>query len=94
MGSCGERQIIDLILAAPQHHQHARAPPLQIYDKRIMMPAMMDERAEALRRRIALYRRYLRESVDATLASEYLREIAEAEAELEQITGRGTVRRD
>jgi hypothetical protein len=59
-----------------------------------MMPAMMDDRAQTLQRRIALYRRYLREGVDANLASEYLREIAEAEAELEQITGRGTDRRD
>ena len=45
----------------------------------------MKERAEILRRRIALYRRYLREGVDATLAGEYLRQIRDDEAELATI---------
>jgi hypothetical protein len=43
---------------------------------------MDGQRAEMLRRKIELYRRYLREGVDAALALDYLREIAEAEAEL------------
>ena len=38
-----------------------------------------------LRRRIALYRRYLREGVDATLVGEYVRQLAEDEAELAAI---------
>jgi hypothetical protein len=45
----------------------------------------MEERADMLRRRIALYRRYLREGVDATLAGEYVRQIREDEAELAAI---------
>lgn len=39
-------------------------------------------KADALRRRIALYRGYLREGVNANLAREYLKEIAKAEAAL------------
>jgi hypothetical protein len=42
----------------------------------------MDEHVETLCRRIELYRRYLRDGVDAALAAEYLRGIAEAEAAL------------
>ena len=38
-----------------------------------------------LRHRIALYRRYLSEGVDAALAVEYLRQIAEDEADLAAI---------
>lgn len=45
----------------------------------------MSERAETLRRRIALYRRYLAEGVEADLARQYLRDIAHMEAELSQI---------
>ncbi len=45
----------------------------------------MTERAELLRRRIALYRRYLTEGVDVDLARQYLNDITEAEAELEAI---------
>jgi len=45
----------------------------------------MDERAEFLRRRIELYRRYLREGVDIDVAAEYLRQIAEDEGELAEI---------
>ncbi len=45
----------------------------------------MSERAEILRRRIALYRRYLAEGVDAELARQYLRDIAHMEAELAEI---------
>jgi len=45
----------------------------------------MKERAQILRRRIALYRRYLREGVDAALAGEYLRQIRDDEAELAAI---------
>jgi hypothetical protein len=43
---------------------------------------MEEDRAELLRRRVALYRRYLREGVDGGLAIEYLRQITEDEAEL------------
>ena len=39
-------------------------------------------KADALRRRIALYRGYLREGVNANLARQYLKEIAKAEAAL------------
>ncbi len=45
----------------------------------------MEERADILRRRIALYRRYrryLREGVDAALAGEYVCQIRDDEAEL------------
>ena len=45
----------------------------------------MKERAEMLRRRTALYRRYLREGVDAALAGEYVRQIWDDEAELATI---------
>lgn len=45
----------------------------------------MNERAEILRHRIALYRQYLAEGVEAELAQHYLREIAGAEAELAAI---------
>jgi hypothetical protein len=45
----------------------------------------MEERADMLRRRIALYRRYLREGVDAALAGEYVHQIREDEAELATI---------
>jgi hypothetical protein len=38
-----------------------------------------------LRRRIALYRRYLREGVDAALALEYVAQIRDDEAELAAI---------
>jgi hypothetical protein len=49
----------------------------------------MDGRADMLRHRVALYRRYLAEGVCAELAIVYLREIAEAEAELAGIAGQG-----
>jgi hypothetical protein len=42
----------------------------------------MEDRASLLRRRIALYRRYLREGVDAMLAAEYLRQLGADEVEL------------
>jgi hypothetical protein len=45
----------------------------------------MEERADILRRRIALYRRYLREGVDAVLVGEYVRQLVEDEAELAAI---------
>jgi hypothetical protein len=45
----------------------------------------MEERADILRRRIALYRRYLREGVDAALAGEYVCQIRDDEAELATI---------
>ncbi len=45
----------------------------------------MEDRADFLRRRIELYRRYLREGADAALAAEYLRRVAEAQAELAKI---------
>jgi hypothetical protein len=50
------------------------------------------EHADNLRRRIELYRSYLREGVDVSLAREYLREIAEGEAELARLTGTGSDR--
>ncbi len=45
----------------------------------------MNERAEILRRKIALYRRSLSEGIDGELARRYLREIVEAESELARI---------
>jgi hypothetical protein len=44
--------------------------------------------SDTLRRRIALYRRYLREGIDAELAAEYLRVIREDEAALAEIERR------
>jgi hypothetical protein len=49
------------------------------------LPAM--DRAETLRRRVAIYRRHLQEGATAELAAVYLREIASAEAELAAIEG-------
>ena len=43
----------------------------------------MEDRAETLRRRIAIYRRCLEEGAEGTLATVYRNEIAKAEAELE-----------
>lgn len=48
----------------------------------------MDEMAERLRRRIALYRRYLREGVDSDLAAEYLKTITADEAALAALASR------
>jgi hypothetical protein len=48
----------------------------------------VDERAETLCRRIELCRSYLRQVVDAALAVDYLREIAEAEAALAELVQR------
>jgi hypothetical protein len=48
----------------------------------------MDETIELLRRRIALYRRYLREGVEAELAADYLRTIAADEAALAELARR------
>ena len=45
----------------------------------------MQERADLLRRRIALCRRYLAEGVDAGLARQYLSDILAIEAELADI---------
>jgi hypothetical protein len=47
-----------------------------------------------LNRKIALYRRYLRERVAAPHAREYLREIIEAELQLKRSTGCGSDRRE
>ncbi len=49
----------------------------------------MSETADMLRRRIALYRRYLRDGVDGELAAEYLRTIAADEAALAAIARQG-----
>jgi hypothetical protein len=46
---------------------------------------MDPDRAEVLRRTVALYRRYLREGVSDTLAATYLRKIALAEIELKAL---------
>ena len=45
-----------------------------------------EARAEILRRRITLYREYLKQGVASELASNYLREIVAAETELERIS--------
>jgi len=45
----------------------------------------VDERTETLCRRIELYRTYLRQGVDAALAVDYLRQIAEAETALVEL---------
>lgn len=45
----------------------------------------MEDRAEALRRRVATYRQRLAEGVPSDLARTYLAEIAKAEAELAEI---------
>jgi hypothetical protein len=45
----------------------------------------MTNEAEMLRRRIALYRRYLQDGVDGELAAEYLKTIAADEAALAKI---------
>jgi len=45
----------------------------------------MKDRAEFLRRQIALYRRYLADGVAEVLANKYLSEIAKAEIELAEI---------
>ena len=45
----------------------------------------MDSKSEALRRRLELYRGYLRDGVAGNLAIEYLRQIAEDTAELAKI---------
>ena len=47
----------------------------------------MTETADTLRRRIALYRRYLREGVEVELAAEYLKTIAADEAALAALEG-------
>ncbi len=47
----------------------------------------MQERAKALRRLIALYRRYLSEGAEGELAELYLRGIILAEAELAKLEG-------
>jgi hypothetical protein len=46
---------------------------------------IMDNRAEALHRRIASYRRWIAEGVPSEFARGYLVEIAKAEAELAEI---------
>ena len=50
------------------------------------MMAAMEDRAETLRRRIALFRRYLEEGADCELAGHYLREIMMAGRELERLS--------
>jgi len=47
----------------------------------------MTDSAATLRRRVALYRKYLSEGVDADLARTYLAEIAKDEALLAEIEG-------
>jgi hypothetical protein len=47
----------------------------------------MTAAADNLRRRIALYRRYLREGLDGDLGVIYLEEIGKAEAELHRLLG-------
>ena len=45
----------------------------------------MEDRATVLRRRIDLYRSYLKQGVDTERAREYLRQIMADQAELERI---------
>ena len=47
----------------------------------------MEDRVETLRRRIAVYRRCLREGAEGTLAAVYRNEIAKAELELAELIG-------
>lgn len=47
----------------------------------------MTAAADKLRRRIALYRRYLREGLDGDLTVIYLEEISKAEMELHRLLG-------
>lgn len=49
----------------------------------------MKERAELLRRRITLFRRYLAEGVPAELARHYVEQIVADETELGKIEGHG-----
>lgn len=49
----------------------------------------MTAAADKLRRRIALYRRYLREGLDGDLSVIYLEEIGKAELELHRLLGDG-----
>ncbi len=46
----------------------------------------LETRAEILRRRITLYRDYLKQGVASELASQYLREIVAAERELDRMS--------
>jgi hypothetical protein len=55
---------------------------------RILPNRAMEHFSDTLRRRIALYRRYLREGVDAELAAEYLRVLREDETALAEIERR------
>jgi hypothetical protein len=48
----------------------------------------MEMRADMLRRRVALYRDYLSKGVESGMARQYLRAIAEAEAELTKLRER------
>ncbi len=52
-------------------------------------PLPMDDRAELLRRRIALYRRYLREGASLSAAELYLQQLKIDEAELMAIASEG-----
>lgn len=52
----------------------------------------MNEPAEALRRRIALYRQYLKDGVASELAGEYLKTIIADEATLAEIERKGQKR--
>lgn len=55
----------------------------------------MEDRAETLQRRIAVYRHCLQEGAEGTLATVYLNEIAKAEIELtELLSERATAERD
>jgi hypothetical protein len=48
----------------------------------------MEDRAEILQRRIAVYRRSLQEGVDAKLAKVYLVKLGDAELELAELMSR------
>jgi hypothetical protein len=56
----------------------------------VMAMEEREDRATVLRRRIELYRNYLKRGVDAELAREYLRQIMASEAELQRIARNGT----
>jgi len=51
----------------------------------------MDDRANRLRRRIALYRRYLREGLSVEQAMLYLNQLRADEAELRSLSGEAPV---
>ena len=73
-----------LLLSSLRLHRVRHADPWRLH---------MEEPADVLRRRIAVYRRYLTEGADSELARRYPRQIAADNAELERLE-RDTDRRE